>query len=42
MTVKVDPQILAGFVARVGSEVFDASAVRAIERFREEAAGGRA
>jgi F-type H+-transporting ATPase subunit delta len=42
MTVKVDSQILAGFVARVGSEVFDASAVRAIERFREEAAGGRA
>lgn len=41
MTVRVDSQILAGFVARVGSEVFDASAVRAIERFQEEAAGGR-
>lgn len=41
MTVRVDSQILAGFVARVGSEVFDASAVRAIERFHEEAAGGR-
>lgn len=34
--VEVDPRILAGFVARVGSEVFDASVVRAIERFREE------
>ena len=39
MRVQVDPSILAGFVARVGSEVFDASAVRAIERFHEEAAG---
>jgi F-type H+-transporting ATPase subunit delta len=38
MVVRVDPKILAGFVARVGSEVFDASAVRAIERFHEEAA----
>jgi F-type H+-transporting ATPase subunit delta len=35
MKVEVDPKILAGFVAKVGSEVFDASAVRAIERFHE-------
>jgi F-type H+-transporting ATPase subunit delta len=42
MKVQVDPKILAGFVARVGSEVFDASAERAIERFQGEAAGGRA
>lgn len=33
MKVEVDPGILAGFVARVGSEVFDASAARAVERF---------
>jgi F-type H+-transporting ATPase subunit delta len=33
MKVEVDPKILAGFVAKVGSEVFDASVVRAIERF---------
>ena len=39
MKVDVDPKILAGFVAKVGSEVFDASAVRAIERFHGEAGG---
>jgi F-type H+-transporting ATPase subunit delta len=38
MRVHVDPSILAGFVARVGSEVFDASVLRAIERFQVEAA----
>jgi F-type H+-transporting ATPase subunit delta len=38
MKVQVDPSILAGFVARVGSEVFDASVLRAIERFHVEAA----
>jgi F-type H+-transporting ATPase subunit delta len=38
MKVRVDPSILAGFVARVGSEVFDASVLRAIERFQVEAA----
>jgi F-type H+-transporting ATPase subunit delta len=37
MRVQVDPGILAGFVARVGSEVFDASVLRAIERFHVEA-----
>jgi F-type H+-transporting ATPase subunit delta len=33
----VDPKTLAGFVARVGSNVFDASVDQAIERFRNEA-----
>lgn len=42
MTVEVDPAILAGFVARVGSEVFDASVVRAIEKFQGEAGEGPA
>jgi len=37
MKVDVDPKILAGFVAKVGSEVYDASALRAIERFHETA-----
>ncbi len=40
MKVDVDRNILAGFVARVGSEIFDASAARAIERFEKDAAGG--
>ncbi len=35
--VEVDETILAGFVARIGSEVFDASVVHAIEEFREQA-----
>ena len=38
----VDPAILGGFVAKVGSEVFDASVLHAIERFQKqtkEAAG---
>jgi F-type H+-transporting ATPase subunit delta len=39
MKVDVDRNILAGFVARVGSEIFDASAARAIERFEQDAAG---
>ena len=42
MTVEVNPAILAGFVARVGSEVFDASVVRAIEKFQGEAGEGPA
>ncbi|MDQ5873030.1 MAG: F0F1 ATP synthase subunit delta, partial [Acidobacteriota bacterium] len=33
MRIEVDPRILAGFVAKVGSEVFDASVLRAVERF---------
>jgi F-type H+-transporting ATPase subunit delta len=40
MKVDVDRNILAGFVARVGSEIFDASAARAIERFEKDAGGG--
>ncbi|HEX9163280.1 MAG TPA: ATP synthase F1 subunit delta [Thermoanaerobaculia bacterium] len=31
-----DPSLLGGFVARVGSEVFDASVVGKINRFREQ------
>jgi F-type H+-transporting ATPase subunit delta len=42
MSVEVNPAILAGFVARVGSEVFDASVVRAIEKFQGEAGEGPA
>lgn len=37
MRIDVNPAILGGFVARVGSEVFDASAAHAIERFQGEA-----
>jgi F-type H+-transporting ATPase subunit delta len=37
MQVDVDPTMLAGFVARVGSNMFDASAVQEIERFRSRA-----
>lgn len=40
MRVEVDPSILAGFVAKVGSEVFDASVLRAVERFQGEAREG--
>lgn len=38
-TFDVDPSLLAGFVARVGSKVYDASAAKAIEKFKEEAYG---
>ena len=37
VTVEVDPSILGGFVARIGSEVFDASARGAVEAFSERA-----
>jgi F-type H+-transporting ATPase subunit delta len=37
--VAVDPKILGGFVARVGSSVFDASAAAGIRRFQEQAKG---
>lgn len=37
LSVDVDPAILAGFVARVASSVFDASAAAGIRRFRERA-----
>ena len=35
LEMDVDEKILGGFVARVGSEVFDASVRRAVEQFRE-------
>ncbi|HEY3204034.1 MAG TPA: ATP synthase F1 subunit delta [Thermoanaerobaculia bacterium] len=37
LRVDVDPAILAGFVARVGSTVFDASATAAVRRFQQQA-----
>jgi F-type H+-transporting ATPase subunit delta len=37
LQVEVDPRILAGFVARIGGEVFDASAIHAVETFRQQA-----
>lgn len=36
LLLDLDSKILAGFVARVGSNVFDASAAAAIRRFREQ------
>jgi len=38
-TFHVDPRLLAGFVARVGSRIYDASALGALETFKEEAYG---
>jgi F-type H+-transporting ATPase subunit delta len=35
VTVTTDPALLGGFVAKVGSEVFDASVAGKINRFRE-------
>lgn len=35
LEVEVDPELLGGFVARVGSEVYDASVVGKIEKFRD-------
>jgi len=34
-----DPKLIAGFVARVGSIIYDASVLGAIEQFKEEAHG---
>ncbi len=39
LEMDVDGKILGGFVARVGSEVFDASVRHAVERFAEETKG---
>jgi F-type H+-transporting ATPase subunit delta len=36
LRVEVDPEILAGFVAHVGSNVFDASVAAAIRRFQTQ------
>ena len=38
-TFDVDANLLAGFVARVGSRIYDASALGALEKFKEEAYG---
>ena len=35
LDVVTDPKLLAGFVARIGSEVYDASVIGKINRFRE-------
>lgn len=35
MVVTTDPELIGGFVAKIGSEVFDASVVGKIEKFRE-------
>ena len=35
LELTTDPSLLGGFVARVGSEIYDASVVGRIERFRE-------
>ncbi|MGZ6971489.1 MAG: ATP synthase F1 subunit delta [Thermoanaerobaculia bacterium] len=40
LETSVDAAILGGFVARVGSEVFDASILRAIEQFQRQASEG--
>ena len=38
-TFEVDANLLAGFVARVGSRIYDASALGALEKFKEETHG---
>ena len=35
MSIKTDTELIGGFVAKIGSEVFDASVSGKIERFRE-------
>jgi len=40
LTTEVDEKILGGFVARIGSSVFDASILRELEQFREQASEG--
>ena len=35
LDVRTDPSLLGGFVARIGSEIYDASVIRQIDRFRE-------
>jgi F-type H+-transporting ATPase subunit delta len=36
--VNLDPSVLGGFVAKIGSQVYDASIAQAVERFRRTAA----
>jgi F-type H+-transporting ATPase subunit delta len=38
LDVTVDPALIGGFVAKIGSEVFDASVAGKIEKFRESLA----
>jgi F-type H+-transporting ATPase subunit delta len=38
LDVRTDPTLLAGFVAKIGSEIYDASVLRKIDRFRESLA----
>lgn len=38
ITATVDPTLLGGFVARVGSEIYDASVIGKINKFRESLA----
>lgn len=35
MVLQTDPELIGGFVAKIGSEVYDASVLGKIERFRE-------
>jgi F-type H+-transporting ATPase subunit delta len=39
MSTKVDPRIIGGLVARIGSTVYDASVVRQLERLKEQISG---
>jgi F-type H+-transporting ATPase subunit delta len=38
LDVRTDPSLLAGFIAKIGSEIYDASVLRKIDRFRESLA----
>ena len=38
LDVTVDPALIGGFVAKIGSEVYDASVAGKIEKFRESLA----
>lgn len=38
LEIRTDPTLLGGFVAKIGSEIYDASVLRKIDRFRESLA----
>jgi F-type H+-transporting ATPase subunit delta len=38
LDVTIDPALIGGFVAKIGSEVYDASVAGKIEKFRESLA----
>ena len=38
LDVRIDPTLLGGFIAKIGSEIYDASVLGKIERFRESLA----